>query len=142
MHFIANTSPKCCNRCSGSDIITDVTRGDALCRSCGEVIISRIIDESSEWTIYSNDDKERGDSAMRASRSGKETVWSNQTTFQGGTVAQRAVLQRAQFFSEDKTTVKAAAHLEEVSHIASKLDLPSYITVSNYACCILLKLVC
>jgi transcription initiation factor TFIIIB Brf1 subunit/transcription initiation factor TFIIB len=120
-----------CVRCGGGDIITDVSHGDVICRDCGEVQISRIIDESSEWTLYSNDDKGRGDSVMRASGSGKETVWSYQSIFVGGSSQQRAALQKAQLMSESKSVIMAAAYIEEVPNLASKLSLSSALTVST-----------
>jgi transcription initiation factor TFIIIB Brf1 subunit/transcription initiation factor TFIIB len=124
-------APSTCIRCAGSDIFTDIGRGDVICRDCGEVQLSRIIDESSEYTIYSNDDKGRGDSVMRAADSGKETVWSTQSVFVGGSAQQRAALQRAHMMSESKAVIKAATYLEEVTHLASKLNLPPAIVVSS-----------
>lgn len=124
------TSFESCLRCRGKDIFTDVSRGDVICRDCGEVQASRIIDESSEYRIYANDDKGLGTSVMRSSGLGKETVWSNQSVFVGGTALQRASLQKAQLMSESKAMLKAAAHVDEVTHLSSKLNLPPAITVS------------
>ena len=70
---------------------------------------------------------------MRSSGSGVKTVWSEQTMFVGGNAAKRSLLEFAQMYSETKSTIKAATFLHEVSDLASKLDLPSAITVSAFA---------
>ena len=45
-----------CFRCNGSDIFTDYSEGDVVCRSCGEIVGTRIVDESIDWRLVSKNE--------------------------------------------------------------------------------------
>ena len=45
-----------CFRCNGTDIITDYSEGDVICRSCGEIVGTRIIDEAIDWRQVSKNE--------------------------------------------------------------------------------------
>ena len=51
-----NYSEKCSN-CNGEDIIEDKKRGDMICRNCGLILQSHLIDFTSEWRNFSGDTK-------------------------------------------------------------------------------------
>ncbi len=116
-----------CSRCFGIDIVTEMSRGEMTCRGCGEVIVAKLM-ETCEWVVYSNDDRGRGESMVRASS--QDSLWSSQSLYSGGTQLQRAQLQRAHLMVESKSTLKAARNSEEVYQIGSKLNLTSSIVVS------------
>ena len=50
---------KFCHNCKSSDIILDYQAGDLICTSCGLVISGRMIDESDETRVYSEDYKKK-----------------------------------------------------------------------------------
>lgn len=42
-----------CNECNGEDIIEDKKRGDIICKECGLVLHAHLVDFSSEWRGFS-----------------------------------------------------------------------------------------
>eukprot|EP00889_Picochlorum_renovo_P004730 jgi/Picre1/31760/NNA_007110.t1 len=50
-----------CEDCGESDFVEDHACGDLICRSCGRVAESHVIDERSEWRTFSDKDKEGAD---------------------------------------------------------------------------------
>ena len=118
-----------CSSCKVSDIFTDKVSGDILCRNCGEVYASHLQDDTSEWRIYANDDRQKGDSAARANIQ-KQTIWSTQTFFEGGKEADRASLTKAQLLCEDPRRLNAIKNMHEVHRISTKLGVSSAMSVS------------
>ena len=110
-----------CFRCLSLDIVTDTTRGDVICRGCGEVLTERLIDSSAEWRSF-EEDEGRPAEGQRAERpSGAYGL--SQTVFTGGTEAQRTAMQRAQQEVENKVEVKILHNLEIVKNICARLNL-------------------
>lgn len=52
--------PEECPECGSRDILEDWREGNAVCRSCGLVVSERLMDFSSEWRTFA-DDEGRGD---------------------------------------------------------------------------------
>ena len=50
-----------CEDCGESNFVEDHASGDLICRSCGRVAESHLIDERSEWRTFSDKDKEGAD---------------------------------------------------------------------------------
>ena len=50
-----------CEDCGESDFVEDHACGDLICRSCGRVAESHVIDEGSEWRSFGDKDKEGAD---------------------------------------------------------------------------------
>lgn len=50
-----------CEDCGESDFVEDHACGDLICRSCGRVAESHVIDEGSEWRTFGDKDKEGAD---------------------------------------------------------------------------------
>ena len=50
-----------CEDCGESDFVEDHASGDLICRSCGRVAESHVIDEGSEWRTFGDKDKEGAD---------------------------------------------------------------------------------
>ena len=48
-----------CHICKSSNIILDNQAGDLICTSCGLVISGRMIDESDETRVFSEDYKKK-----------------------------------------------------------------------------------
>jgi len=48
-----NTNPEKCNECNGEDLIEDKKRGDIICKNCGLVLYAHLVDFSSEWRGFS-----------------------------------------------------------------------------------------
>lgn len=44
-----------CGTCSSGDVVLDYFAGDIVCRGCGNVISSKIIDEGDETRVYADD---------------------------------------------------------------------------------------
>ena len=57
--------PNKCDECGSNDILEDWTEGNATCRGCGLVVQDRLIDVSSEWRNFSDDN---GPDKSRVSR--------------------------------------------------------------------------
>lgn len=56
--------PEICSYCGSEDIIEDTRQGEMVCRSCGSVLQEHIVDVTSEWHNYQDDndpDKSRAD---------------------------------------------------------------------------------
>ena len=49
--------PEKCNECNGDDIVEDKKRGDMVCRNCGLVLHSHLVDFTSEWRGFSENQK-------------------------------------------------------------------------------------
>jgi transcription initiation factor TFIIIB Brf1 subunit/transcription initiation factor TFIIB len=54
-----------CNVCRGSNVYLDVKEGNLTCRSCGEVLEHRIIDESDETRNFAKDHSVQGGETAR-----------------------------------------------------------------------------
>ena len=105
-----------CFRCGGSDIVLDYKAGDVICRECGEVINSRVIDEGNEVKFYKDDD----DPQKSSRTSGlAESIGSLQTSFITNSETVKRTLERAQKFSSDKKELQALSHLNTVSEMCS-----------------------
>lgn len=117
-----------CSRCQGKDVVVDVSRGDAICRSCGEVNNDRLIDQSFETRIFNND----GSGVSNARSSGKEdTYGSLQTLFSGGTAELRASLMKSQLKCEDQQELKILKNINLVFDFGANMQLPANIMVCD-----------
>lgn len=115
-----------CFRCGANDLVLDYKAGDVICRSCGEVINDRVIDEGNEVKFYMNDDDPH-----KSSRSSgfSESIGSLQTSFVTNSESVKRTLERAQKFSSDKKELQALAHMNIVSEMCSKMNLIGAIKV-------------
>jgi transcription initiation factor TFIIB len=48
-----HVNPEKCNECNGEDLIEDKKRGDVICKNCGLVLFAHLVDFSSEWRGFS-----------------------------------------------------------------------------------------
>lgn len=48
-----------CPNCGSKDIITDETRGEKICSSCGLVVEDRMVDFGTDWRAYNQDEREK-----------------------------------------------------------------------------------
>lgn len=76
--------PSVCHECKCNIIVYDKCQGDMVCGKCGLVIVSRIIDASSEWRTFADDDRDSS-SAARCSEYDNPFDFSS-TEFNGGNV--------------------------------------------------------
>ena len=119
-----------CLRCSGNDMFEDYSRGDVICRKCGEISCSRLIDNfSSEWNIFKDDDKDRGDFIARAG-SIKNAILECETTLIGGPDSKRAFLLGVQNSLETKKDMLIIKTKEILNIFAGSLHLTPAIQVS------------
>ena len=122
-----------CPRCSGIDVYADKRRGDVVCILCGEVIASRIIDESSEWNEYLDDDQDRGKFLARAnSYINKNSIMECETTLIGGSSTTRKNLLKTQNMMESNLDKKIIAHMDTLWQIGAMLKLSQSLQVSAY----------
>jgi transcription initiation factor TFIIIB Brf1 subunit/transcription initiation factor TFIIB len=118
-----------CTRCQGNDVVVDTSRGDAICRSCGEVNNDRLIDQSFEKRIFKND----GSGVSNARSSGKEDSYGSlQTVFSGGTAEMRASLMKSQLKCEDQQEIKILRNINLVYDYGANLQLPANIMVCEF----------
>uniref|UniRef100_K3WSJ6 General transcription factor TFIIB n=1 Tax=Globisporangium ultimum (strain ATCC 200006 / CBS 805.95 / DAOM BR144) TaxID=431595 RepID=K3WSJ6_GLOUD len=54
-----------CSHCGSTDVVTDFSAGDVVCRDCGMILGERIIDDTPEWRNFANDDR-GGDPAAKS----------------------------------------------------------------------------
>ncbi len=54
----ADNEIKKCPECGSSEIIVDKTTGDTICRNCGQVISSHLIDMGPEWREFTPEEKD------------------------------------------------------------------------------------
>ena len=123
------SQPSSCLRCLGSDIFNDYSRGDVICRNCGEVSCSRLIDNSSEWNVYKDDDKDRGDFVARAG-SIKNAILQCETTLIGGPDSKRQFLLNVQNSLETKKDMNIVKTKEILTIYSGCLNLTPAIQVS------------
>ena len=121
-----------CSRCKSLDIVSDTAAGDILCRNCGEIQVSRIIDCSAEWREFDEDDRGNSGSAARSSCL-NERFGSSSTNFTGGlSEAARQALAKTQTLSTDKRELKLNKAADIISNIGSTLHLTRRILVSAF----------
>lgn len=126
-HFVTLQSR--CELCKGSDVVTDSITGDKVCRNCGHVLASRMINEEAEWRTFVNDDRANGIGGARCSvRYDEET-----SIFVGGSKADREMLQRTQNrgSTNAKRDAKITEHLGHVAELCFKLGLNDAVAVSK-----------
>jgi transcription initiation factor TFIIIB Brf1 subunit/transcription initiation factor TFIIB len=116
-----------CAKCASGDVITDPAAGDIICRSCGEIQMSRIIDYSAEWHLYQDDDRPNKESGARSGKS--DLVGLTLTNFTAVSDSRKEVLVRAQMMSTEKSELKVMHSISIVSDIASRLNLTRRIQV-------------
>jgi transcription initiation factor TFIIIB Brf1 subunit/transcription initiation factor TFIIB len=121
-----------CNRCQGTDVVSDTAAGDIVCRSCGEIQASRVIDTSAEWREFSEDDRGTNGSAARSSCT-VDRYGSTSTEFAGGvSEAVRNALAKTQMLATDKRELKTRKAVEFIGNIGSTLHLTRKILVSDF----------
>ena len=121
-----------CTRCLSFDIVQDTSAGDIVCRDCGEIQASRIIDASAEWREFDDDDRGSKGSASRSSCT-VERFGSSSTFFTGGlSDAARSSLAKTQILSTDKRELKMMKAAEIIGDIGSTLRLTRKILVSSF----------
>jgi transcription initiation factor TFIIB len=117
-----------CFRCKSIDLVLDYKAGDVICRSCGEVVADRIIDEGNEVKFYMDDD----DPHKSSRTSGfAESIGSLQTSFVTSSDSLKRTLERAQRFSSDKQELVALSSMHLVTEMCSKMNLTLPIKVSS-----------
>jgi transcription initiation factor TFIIB len=121
-----------CEDCGESDFVEDHACGDLICRSCGRVAESHVIDERSEWRTFSDKDKEGAD----PNRVGGPTNallkdGGLSTMISGGKGVDKGLannLQRMQARTDtsgdDKTLVMA---FRDISRVCSSMKLPDVV---------------
>ena len=122
-----------CPRCKNIDVYTDMKRGDVICVKCGEIIVSRIIDESSEWNEYLDDDRERGDYLARSDAYVKKNnIFECETSMIGGNNEIRKTLLKTQNMMELKINKKVIGNIDMMWQIGIRLKLSQSIQVSEF----------
>ena len=122
-----------CRRCGASDTIVDIKAGDVICRSCGEVQIDRLIDQSDETRSYCDDDSNK----KRESRTSglPEGSSSGETLFQGGShkveSSYCSSLNRCMFMTESAEDQTLANLTRRIRDICGSLNISRRITVRH-----------
>lgn len=126
-----------CPDCNGSHLIKDYSRAEIVCKDCGLVIDSEIIDQGPEWRAFDSDQREkrsRTGSPMtyRLHDKGLSTVidWKNRDSY-GRSIPMK---NRAQLFRlrkmQRRVTISNATErnlsiaLSELDRLSSSMNLP------------------
>ena len=121
---------KKCPYCSSSDIITDITAGDEICRSCATVLAERVICEEAEWRSYENDDRGSRDLARCGGKSGGLADL-EESVILGGKSSFRKALTRAHIsHSNSGLDIKMSENTSQVYDLCARLELPPCVSVS------------
>lgn len=109
-----------CEDCKRSDLVTNHVEGTVVCRDCGLVQLSRIIDDSSEWRTFSSETANGGSNPSRVG--GKLNPYlsnygiDTQVTGKGAADIQRWN-QRSSLNSKDKLISEGHRMIKENEHI-------------------------
>lgn len=109
-----------CEECKRTDLVTNHVEGTVVCRGCGLVQLSRIIDDSSEWRTFSSETANGGNNPSRVggrlnpylSNYGLDT----QVTGKGAADIQR-LNQRSSLTSKDKLILDGHQMIKEKKHL-------------------------
>ena len=132
-----------CEECKKEEFVSNRAEGTIVCTNCGLVQQSRVIDETSEWRNFSNENSGGGQNNQNRV-GGKLNPYMSDfglSTMVKGTGAKEAVLwsQRTAMTESDKTIIKGHSRIKEVASclnikeatIAKALDLFKQITDNN-----------
>jgi transcription initiation factor TFIIB len=67
-----------CNECGNEDIVEDRKQGDMICKNCGLVLLAHMIDFTTEWRNFSED--QRGNDPNRVGSPLHPLIESNTST--------------------------------------------------------------
>jgi transcription initiation factor TFIIIB Brf1 subunit/transcription initiation factor TFIIB len=133
------TTLDCLYYCSGCQrnvtVLTDTVRGDVICKSCGIIIISRILDERPEWREFTTDDRGISEFAARSSYvsddSDGDDSSSPQILLVGGPEELRNSLQSTICMTSEelKAEMKFRAQKDTVKSICHRLSIPTDVQV-------------
>lgn len=108
-----------CEECKKSEFVFNRAEGTIVCTNCGLVQQSRVIDETSEWRNFSNENSGGGQSSLNRV-GGKLNPYMSDfglSTMVKGQGAKEAVLwsQRTAMSAQDKTILKGHSRIKEVA---------------------------
>ena len=125
-------SESVCFRCGGDDVVIDSKAGDHICRQCGEVQKSRLINQgmASEQRQFNGDDN--GDKKDRLDRSDAQvdSVCGDHFVLVGGKVEHLAALERTSLSTQDRRQQDLTQTVRECTRILRVLNIPKSIAVS------------
>mmetsp|Transcript_23051 Transcript_23051/g.20939 ORF Transcript_23051/g.20939 Transcript_23051/m.20939 type:complete len:148 (-) Transcript_23051:633-1076(-) len=107
-----------CHRCKSNSLVNDRKSGDLICQLCGEILISRMINEEREWNNYEDDD----DSSARAANVDSK-YGSSLTNFIGGSEEQRKRLEKCQMMTLDSKELTILQNLHIIKDFSTRLNL-------------------
>ena len=122
---------KKCYRCTSTETFTDYKCGDIICRNCGEVLSGRIIDDTNEWNIYTDDDRGPSETVARAGITIRDPILDCHTTTSGGSNEKRKSLLLTQNKLENNINIRASRSRDVLFQIATTLHLTPSIQVSS-----------
>lgn len=124
-----------CPYCKGTDIITDFSAGDEICRSCAAVVTERLLCSEAEWRDYDNDDRGTQDLA-RCGGKGSSGDTLEESIMLGGNTALRKSLTRTYLASSSGgRDVRLAESTSNIHEICSKLSLSESVSVRRCINC-------
>ncbi|MCE7736970.1 MAG: transcription initiation factor IIB [Candidatus Heimdallarchaeota archaeon] len=131
----ANT--QVCPECGSKNLIQDKTRGETICRNCGTVVDSLLIDDSPEWRAYNSAER---DSRSRVGAPTTYTIHDKGLSTQIGTEdrdvfgQKLSATQRNRFHRLRKWNARSRIHsstdrnltkaMRELDRLASQMTLP------------------
>ena len=118
-----------CPYCKSTDIVTDFSAGDEICRSCAAVITERLVCADAEWRDYDNDDR-GGASQARCGGKGSTGDVLEESVILGGNSSMRKSLTRAYLSSSaGGMDVKLAENTAQIHELCSKLSVSESVSV-------------
>lgn len=132
-----NTNTLVCPECGSKNLIQDKTRGETICRNCGTVVDSLLIDDSPEWRAYNSAER---DSRSRVGAPTTYTIHDKGLSTQIGTEdrdvfgQKLSATQRNRFHRLRKWNARSRIHsstdrnltkaMRELDRLASQMTLP------------------
>jgi len=126
-----------CPECGSKNLIQDKTRGETICRNCGTVVDSLLIDDSPEWRAYNSAER---DSRSRVGAPTTYTIHDKGLSTQIGTEdrdvfgQKLSATQRNRFHRLRKWNARSRIHsstdrnltkaMRELDRLASQMTLP------------------
>ena len=123
------TTRAICPFCKSTDIVTDFSAGDEICRSYAAVITERLVCADAEWRDYDNDDR-GGPDLARCGGKGSTGDALEESVILGGNSSIRKSLTRAYLSSSaGGLDVKLAENTAQIHELCSKLSLSESVSV-------------
>lgn len=121
--------PATCPFCKSTDIITDYSAGDEICRSCAAVITERLVCTEAEWRDYDNDDRGGRDQARCGGATNTGDALQESVILGGNSTLRKSLTRAYMSSSIGGIDIKLADNTAQIHELSAKLDLSESVSV-------------